>query len=172
MLKELVVSGEADLIVQAQLSGPKRQSRLNGFRGKSGTDGDRAIVEGHANSIMPEPRDAPHAQFFSSTTTASKGLSIMFSSVCLTGPPQLASPALCCADVGLAVRRHARVLVRQVDDHAIEDVLVQRRALVRPEVDAEHAHLRILELHVVVLGVDLERVERRSWQSSSGRRVS
>jgi len=47
LLKELVVTREPDFGMESQFPRPKRQSRLNGFGGKRGANGDRAMVVRH-----------------------------------------------------------------------------------------------------------------------------
>src|ERR1051326_1575826 len=51
-------------------------------------------------------------------------------------------------------------LTGQRDHHPVEHMLMQRNLLVRPDFDAKNTHLAVLKFELVVLGVDLQGIER------------
>src|SRR6266849_884514 len=69
--------------------------------------------------------------------------------------------------LGFAIRAsNLNVLIRQINDDAIQHVLVHRSFFMRSELDANYANLIVLELRLIVLRIHLNGIE------SAGRTLS
>jgi len=83
-----------------------------------------------------------------------------------------------CAGHANVVRLRARLVI-QIEDYPVQDVLVRLALLMSVVVDAKDAHVVVLERDLVMLGIDLRRIQwsnrcfasRRAFRSISRMRI-